>query len=264
MDDFDENNIEPGSNPSEPLPRTGELPDFLTISQAYEYLLRQGLPRSKKTLRKWCRLGHVEIKENVIPGGPKWLVIRHSLDAKIEEEKLIEASLTQETGSNPSEPVLLHTSSNPSEPVRPDEIVELLKEQLKQRDDQLKQKDDQLKRAHERERAMSSTIDSQLSKYHELAQSMAEVGLTIGKAMQPRQLPKGEPGSNQFAQGREHIVNASYDDTRGEQSHQSMPDAAPTWREDHEPSTYNTDVDTPSRDQEEVDNSFGGRPPFSI
>jgi hypothetical protein len=37
----------PNPNPSAPL---------LTVSQAYEYSIAEGLPRSKKTIRKWCRL----------------------------------------------------------------------------------------------------------------------------------------------------------------------------------------------------------------
>ncbi len=87
------------------IPSVPRAPLLLTVSQAYEFLIAEGLPRSKKTIRKWCRLNHVEIKQNVIPGGAKWLIIRSSLDARIAEERLIDASLTQETGLYRSEPV---------------------------------------------------------------------------------------------------------------------------------------------------------------
>ncbi len=90
--------FEPGSaeeSASNPSP----VPELLTVGQAYEHLIVEGLPRSKKTIRKWCRLNHVEKKQNVIPGGPKWLITRSSLDARIADERLIDASLTQETGS---------------------------------------------------------------------------------------------------------------------------------------------------------------------
>ena len=92
------NQPEPGSpGASEAGPNTAS--PLLTVSQAYEYLITEGLPRSKKTIRKWCRLNHVDKKQNVIPGGPKWFITRSSIDARIAEERLIDASLSQETGA---------------------------------------------------------------------------------------------------------------------------------------------------------------------
>ncbi len=124
------------TNPFEPVSaeesntKRTPAPLLLTVSQAYEFLIAEGLPRSKKTIRKWCRLNHVEIKQNVIPGGAKWLITRSSLDARIAEERLIDASLTQETGLYRSEPVPVQTGANPSAPVRDDELVTVLKQQL--------------------------------------------------------------------------------------------------------------------------------------
>ena len=63
-------------------PGSSAASSLLTVTQAYEHLIDAGLPRSKKTIRKWCRLKHVDIKQNVIPGGPKWLITRSSLDAE--------------------------------------------------------------------------------------------------------------------------------------------------------------------------------------
>jgi len=160
---------------------------LLTVSQAYEYLITEGLPRSKKTIRKWCRLNHVEQKQNVIAGGPKWLITKTSLDARIAEERLIDVSLGQQTGLDRSEPNPGQTSANPSAPVRDDELVDVLKQQL----------------AHEREARKASEEKNRdlITMYHEIALASTQVGIEIGRGMQEqgkaRQLGgDDEPGSN--------------------------------------------------------------------
>ena len=164
-------------NPSEPVsPEQPNLPSpLLTVSQAYEHLIVKGLPRSKKTIRKWCRLGHVEKTQNVIPGGAKWLIVKSSLDARIAEERLIDASLSREMGSNPSAPV------------RDDELVEVLKQQL----------------LHERDARKATEEQNRdlIRMYHEIALASTQVGIEIGKGMQEqgkaRQLGvDDEPSSN--------------------------------------------------------------------
>ncbi len=147
-----------------------DRPALLTVSQAYEYLIVVGLPRSKKTIRKWCRMGHVEKKQNVIPGGPKWLILRTSLDARIAEERFIDGTLSRETRANPSEPVPEPTASDRSAAVRDDELVEILKQQL----------------AHERDARKTSEEKNRelLTMYHDIAMASAQVGMEIGKGMQ--------------------------------------------------------------------------------
>ncbi len=178
--------FEPGST-EEAEPSQAPVSPLLTVSQAYEHLIAEGLPRSKKTIRKWCRLNHVEKKQNVIPGGPKWLITRSSLDARIVEERLIDASLTQETGSNRSERVPVQTGTNPSAPVRDDELVEVLKQQL----------------VHERDarKAIEEKNRELITMYHEISMASTQLGIEIGKGMQEqgkaRQLSgDGEPGSH--------------------------------------------------------------------
>lgn len=145
-------------------------PELLTVSQAYDYLISEGLPRSKKTIRKWCRLNHVEWKEIAVLGGAKWIITRSSLDARIAEERLIDASLTLATGTNPSEQRRTDTSVNPSVPVRDDALVEVLKEQL----------------AHERDARTASEAKNRelIDKYHEISLASAQMGVEIGKGMQ--------------------------------------------------------------------------------
>jgi hypothetical protein len=177
---------EPGSTDTSNA-SPNQVPPLLTVSQAYEYLIAGDLPRSKKTIRKWCRLNHVEKKQNTIPGGPKWLITKSSLDTKIAEERLIDASLKHETGANQSELVSPHTHTNPSAPVRDDELIDVLKEQL----------------THEREarKAAEEKNSELLTKYHEISIASTKVGIEIGKGMQEqgkaRQLASGaETGSN--------------------------------------------------------------------
>lgn len=166
--------MEKEANQHEPvradLSGTGSNDDLLTVSQAYDYLIAEGLPRSKKTIRKWCRLNHVDWKEIAVPGGAKWLITRSSLDARIAEERLIDASLTHDTGANPPGQARTDTDANPSAPVRDDAIIEVLKEQL----------------AHERDArtAAEAKTGELIDKYHEISLASAQMGIEIGRGMQ--------------------------------------------------------------------------------
>lgn len=167
--------MEDEANRDEPVrdnsPETGANPscDLLTVSQAYAYLIAEGLPRSKKTIRKWCRLNHVEWKEIAVPGGAKWLITRSSLDARIAEEKQIEASLVHETGAHPSGPVRTENGADRSERVR-DPLVGVLKEQL----------------AYERQSRVAAEAKSRdlIDKYHEISLALARMGIEVGKGLQ--------------------------------------------------------------------------------
>ncbi len=184
--DKQKDQFEPGSTKgARPSPNTECF--LLTVSQAYEHLIAEGLPRSKKTIRKWCRLNHVEKKQNVIPGGPKWLITQSSLDARLAEERLIDASLSQKTGSNRSERVPGQTGSTPSAAVRDDELVAILKQQL----------------VHERgaRKVTEEKHRELITMYHEISMASTQFGIEIGKGMQEqgkaRQLgADGEPGSD--------------------------------------------------------------------
>jgi hypothetical protein len=155
---------------SAPETEGGAFPDLMTVSQAYEYLIDQGVPRSKKTIRKWCRLDHVDWKEISVPGGAKWLITRSSLDARIAEERLIDASLSRETGANPSGQERTETRPNRSEPVRDDALVVVLKEQL----------------AHERRTRLAAEARNKelFDNYHEISLASTQMGIEIGKGMQ--------------------------------------------------------------------------------
>ena len=189
-------------------PRPNTECSLLTVSQAYEHLIAEGLPRSKKTIRKWCRLNHVEKKQNVIPGGPKWLITKSSLDTRIAEERLIDASLSRETGSNRSERIPFQTGSDPSAAVRDDELVEILKQQL----------------VHERDarKATEEKNRELITMYHEISMASTQFGIEIGRGMQEqgkaRQLgADGEPGSDR-PQGTAPVVKAILTETEEQPS----------------------------------------------
>lgn len=199
--------FEPGST-EELSTNTNPVSPLLTVSQTYEHLIAEGLPRSKKTIRKWCRLNHVEKTQNVIPGGPKWLITQSSLDARIAEERLIDASLTQGTSSNRSEPVAVQTGTNPSAPVRDDELVVVLKQQL----------------VHERNARKATEVKNTdlIRMYHEIAMASTQFGIEIGKGMQEqgkaRQLGD-EPGSDR-SQGATPMVRTFTPETPEPMQHQ--------------------------------------------
>jgi hypothetical protein len=163
------------TNQGDPVPENGPRngppgPELLTVSQAYDYLISEGLPRSKKTIRKWCRHNHVEWKEFAVPGGAKWLITRSSLEARVSEERLIDASLTKETAATRFEPVRPDTSADPSGPARNDALVTLLREQL----------------THERKARTTAEEKNRelIDNYHEISLASAQMGIEIGKGLQ--------------------------------------------------------------------------------
>ena len=168
-------------------------PALLTVSQAYDYLIAEGLPRSKKTIRKWCRLDHVEWKEIAVPGGAKWLITRSSLDARIAEERMIDASLAPATGPDRSGQGLVPTGANPSVPARDDALVEVLKEQL----------------AHERDARMAAETKSRelIDKYHEISLASAQMGIEIGKGMQEQARTRRLAVRSESASGRSFEIS---------------------------------------------------------
>lgn len=181
------NQHEPVRDPTHETP-ANQAPELLTVSQAYDYLISEGLPRSKKTIRKWCRSNHVDKKEIAVPGGAKWLITRNSLDARIAEERLIDASLMQETGTNGSDQGRTDTGADGFAPVRNDPLVDLLKEQL----------------AHERHARLAAEAQNRelVDKYHEISIASAQMGMEIGKGMQEQARTRrlavfSETGSNQ-------------------------------------------------------------------
>ena len=112
----------------------GQTPKWLTIDQAYLLCQEHELPRTKKTIRQWCRQNHVTGQKQTTQNGERWVLDEASLLVKIEAEKQMLASMAQvQAGSNPSEPLagqtlfimdrlnpfrLVQTSSNRCAPVQ--------------------------------------------------------------------------------------------------------------------------------------------------
>ena len=183
------NPLEPGSTTE--LNNDQTATSLLTVSQAYEHLIVEGLPRSKKTIRKWCRLNHVERMQNVIAGGPKWLITQSSLDARIAEERLIDASLTQQTRPHGSGPVSERTGANPSIQVRDDDLVEMLKQQLDHERDARKVMEDQNR--------------DLIRMYHEISMASTQLGIEISKGVQEQGKARQLEGANNSS--RSHDIS---------------------------------------------------------
>jgi len=127
-----------------------EKRQWLTVDEAYIECVNQNLSRTKKTIRQWCRLEHVECQKRLTPNGEQWMIDADSLNTKIQSEldfikpQSIEPqnANTYEQVRTQSEPVQprshqsepLHTRSNQAEPAQTsakiDEIREL-KNQIK-------------------------------------------------------------------------------------------------------------------------------------
>jgi len=59
---------------------------WLTIKEATLYCHKLGLPRSTKSLRRWCAKSEIEAQKRQTSTGEKWFIDRESLEIKIQEE----------------------------------------------------------------------------------------------------------------------------------------------------------------------------------
>ncbi len=108
--------------------------EWITVDQAFLHCLEADLTRTKKTIRSWCRLEHVQSQKQTTPTGERWVIDKASLLVKIQAEKEMQQQFAQVLpGSNPTEPLYsndiqrshalgnqepVRTGSNPSEPVQ--------------------------------------------------------------------------------------------------------------------------------------------------
>lgn len=123
---------------------------WLTVDEAYGKCLEASLPRTKKTIRSWCRQGHVTGQKQTTQTGERWVVEASSLSVKIDAElelqsqfapvqtsshlseplpgnaSQVEEPAPVQTGSDPFEPV--RTSADPSEPVQTEALKDLQRE----------------------------------------------------------------------------------------------------------------------------------------
>ena len=59
---------------------------WLTIKEATLHCHNLGLPRSTKSLRRWCAKSEIEAQKRQMAKGEKWFIERESLEIKIKEE----------------------------------------------------------------------------------------------------------------------------------------------------------------------------------
>lgn len=108
--------------------------EWITVDQAFLLCLEADLTRTKKTIRSWCRLEHVQSQKQTTPTGERWMIEKASLLIKIKAEKEMQRQFAQvPPGSHTQEPLLdntnqpskksedpnaVQTRSNPSDPVQ--------------------------------------------------------------------------------------------------------------------------------------------------
>lgn len=59
---------------------------WLTVKQASQYCYELGLPRSTKSIRRWCQFENVDAQKRQVANTEKWFIDQKSLEIKIEEE----------------------------------------------------------------------------------------------------------------------------------------------------------------------------------
>ena len=79
--------------------------EWLTVDEAYLACLKAGLDRTKKTVRRWCRLDHVDCHRQSIPTGERWMIEKESLKTKIKQELEFQSKAEPQTGADMSDPV---------------------------------------------------------------------------------------------------------------------------------------------------------------
>ena len=59
---------------------------WLTVKQASQYCYEMGLPRSTKSIRRWCQYDNVDAQKRKVANTEKWFIDQRSLAIKIKEE----------------------------------------------------------------------------------------------------------------------------------------------------------------------------------
>jgi len=59
---------------------------WLTVKEASLLCFEMGLPRSTKSIRRWCQFENVEAQKRHVANTQKWFIDRNSLEIKIKEE----------------------------------------------------------------------------------------------------------------------------------------------------------------------------------
>lgn len=82
---------------------------WLTVKEASQYCFEMNLPRSTKSLRRWCAKEEVEAQKRKVANTEKWFIDRASLEIKIKEE--LEFLKHSDRPVSQTEPIAAHTSN---------------------------------------------------------------------------------------------------------------------------------------------------------
>jgi hypothetical protein len=142
--------------------RGQDMSGHVTVDMAMLVFLGEGLPRNKRSIRRYCERGDIECTKVDTENGQRYMLDEQSLMRFIEQQKQIYTTAGSErTEADSAE----HDRPSPavSAPVQaptpaPDDTVTFLKEQLKQKDAQIEKKDEQIKAMLERDRETNVLI----------------------------------------------------------------------------------------------------------
>ncbi len=76
--------------------------EWINVDQALSLCIEENLPRTKKTIRSWCRNDHVMGQKQTTSNGERWLIDKASLSIKIKAEKEMQTQYEQVSPSSHS------------------------------------------------------------------------------------------------------------------------------------------------------------------
>lgn len=59
---------------------------WFSVKQAAKFCYQMGLPRSTKSIRRWCQFENVDAQKRQVANTEKWFIVQESLEIKIKEE----------------------------------------------------------------------------------------------------------------------------------------------------------------------------------
>lgn len=141
-----------------------DMSGHVPVDVAMLIFLREGLPRNKRSIRRYCERGDVECTKVDTENGQRYMLNEQSLLNFIVQQKQIyatgghEGTGTASAGHDRARPTV-SLSSQASAPMPPaDDTVTFLKEQLKRKDEQIEKKDEQITAMLERDRETNVLI----------------------------------------------------------------------------------------------------------
>lgn len=230
MDQHEDVRQEPGLAGQPDIPK-----HWISVPQASQLVAEAGLPRNKRTVRRYCERGELEcLKTENALHQPQYFIDPESIREYIAQQKTLPSHRLDTSGQDRFEPgspgttpidaaAAGHGQGQPAKPGhdRPgpaaqagalQKHVDFLEKQISEKDAQLERKDGQITR-------LNQTLDNQITQYHEIASMMGNVGIVLGQ-----KVPQLEAEAvKESVSTSVHAHTNPHDDQKGDSSTSSVP-----------------------------------------